>query len=326
MLQFVKHNWFVLGLATVIIVSITAPAVGVAAGLSGLTRDVLVLSIFIITGMTLPTETILKRLANVKLHIFLQGYIFIVVPAVFFGVVSIFSGTLPANTIAGLYAVAAIPTTVSSCIVFTQANEGNVVAATFNAALANIAGIFVSPLILSLMLSTAGRSMPIEELLGILRSLALSMLLPIIVGQFLRRGVRRFVDQHKKILRSSTNAFLIGVVFLTVSSSVASGQFDVRHDGVGLSVVLIAVLHIVLLSIAYVATRILRFDRQDRIAALFVAPQKTIALGVPLLALYFRDDPAVFAAAIFPLSFYHFWQMIVASVLSGWFRKEATAL
>jgi predicted Na+-dependent transporter len=82
-------------------------------------------------------------------------------------------------------------------------------------------------------------------------------------------------------------------------------------------------MHIVLLGLTRVGTKLLHLNREDRITAFFVAPQKTIALGVPLLALYFRDDPAVFAAAVFPLSFYHFWQMIMASTLAGVFRKEA---
>jgi predicted Na+-dependent transporter len=62
---------------------------------------------------------------------------------------------------------------------------------------------------------------------------------------------------------------------------------------------------------------VLRLDGADTIAAVFVAPQKTIAMGIPLLTTYFAGDPQTLALAIVPLLFYHPWQLLVAGLLKG---------
>ena len=48
---------------------------------------------------------------------------------------------------------------------------------------------------------------------------------------------------------------------------------------------------------------------------LFVAPQKTLALGAPLLTTYFASEPDVLGLALLPLIMYHLWQLAVAGFL-----------
>ena len=51
--------------------------------------------------------------------------------------------------------------------------------------------------------------------------------------------------------------------------------------------------------------------------AVFVAPQKTLAMGVPLLSTYFAAQPEVLGIAMIPLLFYHPWQLLTAGVAKG---------
>ena len=65
-----------------------------------------------------------------------------------------------------------LPTSVSSsCTVFTSTAGGNVPGTMFNAALANISGVFISPLLISLLLSTSGQGLPADEVIRILINL-----------------------------------------------------------------------------------------------------------------------------------------------------------
>ena len=46
-------------------------------------------------------------------------------------------------------------------------------------------------------------------------------------------------------------------------------------------------------------------------------PQKTLAVGIPLLSTYFAHDPELLAVAILPLLFYHPWQLMIAGFIKS---------
>ena len=191
------------------------------------------------------------------------------------------------------------------------------VATTFHAALANVAGLFLSPLLLSFILQTTGRTMPLSELLGILRSLVLLMLVPIAAGQVLRQFSKGFLGRWGKYLRKSTSAMILVIVLITISTAVSSGLFDLKSGGLAAARVYLAVSHLLFLAIIFGSTKLRRFSREDRISALFAAPQKTLAMGAPLLTIFFAGRPELLAASIVPLSFYHLWQLIIAGFIRG---------
>jgi sodium/bile acid cotransporter 7 len=314
-IEWLRRNWFIAGLLAAIGLSLWRPEFGYSLGLGGVTADVLIVVIFLITGLTLPSETILSRLANLKFHVFTQGFIFVLIPLYVALTAPLLEGIVGEWTVIGLYATAVLPTTISSNIVFTQASGGNVVATTFNAAMANVAGIFLSPLLLSFLLQTTGRTMPVSELLGILRSLVLLMLLPIAAGQVLRQFSKGFLERYGKYLRKSTSAMILVIVLITISTAVSSGLFDLRSGGLAAALVYLAVSHLLFLAIIFGSTKLMRFSREDRISALFAAPQKTLAMGAPLLTIFFAGRPELLAASIVPLSFYHLWQLIIAGFI-----------
>ncbi len=316
-LSWLRQNWFVLSLLCVIAFSLTAPEYGHAAGLGGITQKVVIIIIFLITGLTLPSETILSKLGNLRLHIFIQLFIFVIIPLYVALTAPLLRSFIDEWTLVGLYATAVIPTTISSNIIFTQASGGNVVATTFNAALGNVMGIFLSPLLLSLLLQTTGRMIPLEELFAVLRSLFLLMLLPIVLGQVLRRFSVKLLQHYGKILRKSTSAMILIIVFLTISKAVATGRFNFGSGGLLPALVYLSLSHFVFLFLIWGGGGIAGFPREDRISALFTASQKTLAMGAPLLTIFFADRPELLAASIVPLSFYHLWQLIVAGFLRG---------
>ena len=77
----------------------------------------------------------------------------------------------------------------------------------------------------------------------------------------------------------------------------------------------LAVSHVLLLFAARGGARLLKFAPEDRVAAMFLGAQKTLALGVPMIAIYFSGQPELLATAPLPIIFYHPFQLLVAGVI-----------
>ena len=314
-LAWVKKNWFLLGLVAVLVLGILIPGSGSSLNPRSITSTAIIVVLFLISGATLPSETILKGLSDFKLHLFIQVFIFFVIPAFFFLATNLLGSILDPKVRIGIIALACLPTTISSCIVFTHISGGNVVGTMFNAALGNTLGIFLSPLLLSFLLRTTGQALPPEEMVRIFTSLCLKMLLPIVVGQILRQFVRDWVTEHRKKLSVTSNLMILLIVFLSIAKAAANPRFVENLKAMLWPMVLLAVSHVILVFLAYGGARLIRFSRENTISVLFTAPQKTLAMGVPLLSTYFAGNDELLAMAILPLIFYHAWQLVVAGFI-----------
>jgi sodium/bile acid cotransporter 7 len=213
---------------------------------------------------------------------------------------------------------------VSSCVVFTQVAGGNAVGALFNSTLANIAGIFLSPLLLSLLLQNGLGALPKGETVRILKDLALTILLPFAAGQGARfLFAKPFVSRSRPLFAALSNALILLIIFFAFCKSARNEFLHEKALQLLVPFLFLAVSHLLLTAAAIGGARLLRLGSGDMIAAAFVAPQKTIAMGIPLLTTYFANDPQTLALAIVPLLFYHPWQLLVAGVLKSmpFFKK-----
>ena len=314
--MWVKRNWFVIGLFVAIAVGLLLAQLDADLNPGGWTNRIIVIALFFIAGVKLPTERILQDLTNWRLHLFIQLSVFVVSPLYFLTAGWLFSDAFDGQLLVGFYALAVLPTTISTGVVLTQSSGGNGVAALFNAALANVAGIIVSPLLLSLLLSSSGRALPTDELAGVLRSLALNMLLPVLLGQLVRNRAREVAVRWGKHLGNLSNLLILLIVVL---SFVGVGG-DPRFSRIGGELILpglyVMVSHLILLALAWAGGKALKLGDRDLIATLFLAPQKTLALGAPLLAIYFAGQD-VLGYALLPLIMYHPWQILVAGIVKG---------
>jgi len=323
--HFVHRNWFILGLVASLILGWVFSGVGSRMNPGGWTNRVVVLVLFLITGLVLPSERILRDLANPRLHVTAQLFIFVICPLLFLTAGPLFGNLLDGKMVIGIYALAVLPTSVSTCIVFAHNSGGNTVGAVFNAALANTIGIFVSPLLLSLILSTSGRALPVEQLLSTLRNLGINMLAPIIVGNVLRIWLRRFAERHRKRLSATSSTLILLMLFLAFSRTAAEPSFTRYLTAFTWPIVYLAACHLVLVGLAIALGYLFRMDRPDRVTLLYVAPQKTLALGVPLLSIFFTDQHLL-GIVLLPLVFYHPFQIFVAGLMRNLpFVRAATA-
>lgn len=321
-MRFLRKNWFIAGIFTALILGILISDVGIFLNRNSYFSNSLVVLLFIITGVKLPVDSIKHGLKDIRVHVYIQLFIFAVVPVYFFLGSMLLRNVFEPHVIIGIYALACLPCTISSCIVFTQSAGGNVVATMFNAAFANIIGVVVSPLLLSLLLNSSAGMMPMSELFGILQKLALMMLLPIAAGQVLRRWLGRAAEKHKKALGNISNIFILLILFFAFSKSSGEPSFIDNLRSMVLPYIYLALSFIILNALASVGAALLGFSREDRISVMFTAPKKTLAMGVPLLTTYFASDPELLGVALLPLIFYHPWQLLVSGVLQEVVKKR----
>ena len=193
----------------------------------------------------------------------------------------------------------------------------------FNAGLANILGIFISPLILSLLLRS-GHTAAIEvsEMGRILLGLGMKMLLPLGAGQFVRRFFTDYADSRKKVFSKLNSTAILFIIFFAFSKAASHEGFLSLLADLPWPFVFLAVSHGILLLIAYTAARVFRFPKADQISVIFTAPQKTLAMGLPLMTAYFAAQPEILGIGILPLIFYHSWQLLFAGVLLRFLKNR----
>ena len=312
-----RRNWFVTGIVSALLLGLLFSDIGVRINPGGIANRIIIVTIFLISGFRLPTETIVSGLKGVKLHIALQLFIFVLVPLLIYVVITPFRAWFDPGIVIGIYALSVLPTTTSSCIVFIQRYRGNTFGGMFNSALANTIGVFLSPILLSVILRQAGQAIPADELFAILRNLALTMLLPIVIGQAARQFAGEFAARHKGVLADLGGVLIVCVVFLAFSRAAATPGFLQNLGRLAFPFVFLAAAHWLLLAAAYLVGRSFGFTAADRITIMFAAPQKTLPMGVPLLSAYFHTRPEILGVALLPLIFYHSFQLFSAGVLTS---------
>jgi len=315
-LNFIKKNWFLVGLVLLLVIGFFAPELGTSISFGKMTTTMLIILIFLITGYTIPTEAIKDGLKDFKLHLFLQVFIFILVHIYFFVTLKLFEGSFTPETRVGIIALACLPTTISSCVIFTQSSGGNTVGAMFNAALANLLGVFLSPLLLTFFLSTGDQGYVSSEIGSVIMNIGIKILIPIIVGQVIRQ-IRIPEKQFKKRLKLITNISLLLIVFINFSKSAGDPDFRQMLPTMVFPFLYLAVSFFILLGLSYFLARAAHFSKKNIITVLYTAPQKTLAMGVPLLTTFFADSPELLGAALLPLLFYHPWQLLISGFVKS---------
>jgi predicted Na+-dependent transporter len=110
-------------------------------------------------------------------------------------------------------------------------------------------------------------------------------------------------------------------------SKTAQNPLFFRQSGMNMPVLVYLAFSFVFLAIlAYGLAKMLKFSHPNLVSVIFTAPQKTLALGVPLLSTYFANDPALKAVAILPILFYHPWQLFMSGIIKDlpFLKKKAS--
>ena len=183
--RFLPDN-FTLTLIGVVLLASFLPASGqVAVGFGWLTNIAIAL-LFFLHGAKLSRESIIAGAGHWRLHLLVFGLTFVLFPLLGLALKPLLSPLVGDNLYMGMLYLCALPATVQSAIAFTSLARGNIPAAICSAAASSLFGIFLTPLLVTLLLNVHGDG---GSTVDAILKISVQLLLPFIAGQIARRWI-----------------------------------------------------------------------------------------------------------------------------------------
>lgn len=316
--RFLPDN-FTLMLITVVIIASFLPATGqVAVGFGWLTNIAIAL-LFFLHGAKLSRESIIAGAGHWRLHLLVFGLTFVLFPLLGLALKPVLSPLIGKDLYMGILYLCALPATVQSAIAFTSLARGNIPAAICSAAASSLFGIFLTPLLVTLLLNVHGEG---GSTLDAIVKISVQLLLPFIAGQIMRRWIGAWVGRNKNWLKFVDQGSILLVVYGAFSEAVSEGiwQKTPIWDLAGLVVVCCLLLTLVLVA-ATLLSKLFGFNQEDRITILFCGSKKSLATGVPMAQVLFAGS--TIGLLILPLMLFHQIQLMVCAVVAQRYAKRA---
>ena len=299
------------GLATVV------PAEGVGMTLASGAGNGAIALMFFLQGARLAPQTALAGARHWRLHAMVLASTFLLFPALGLTVRAIAPGLLTPELWAGVLMLCVLPSTVQSSIAFTSIARGNVAAAVCSATASNLFGILLTPLLAGLVLRAHGTFS-----MRAVGDVVVQLLLPFVAGQLARPWIGQWVGRHKEVTGLVDRGSILLIVYAAFSEGVTHGIWHQLDAG---SFATLALLDVALLTAVLLATslgsRLLGFDRADRITIVFCGSKKSLASGLPMASVLFAGQSV--GLIVLPLMLFHQIQLMVCAALARRYAAEA---
>lgn len=248
------------------------PASGqVALGFGWLTNAAIAL-LFFLHGAKLSREAIIAGAGHWRLHLLIFSLTFVLFPILGLALKPLLSPLIGNELYLGMLYLCALPATVQSAIAFTSLARGNVPAAICSAAASSLFGIFLTPLLVTLLLNVHGDA---GSTVDAIVKISVQLLLPFIAGQIARRWIGAWVGRNKNWLKFVDQGSILLVVYGAFSEAVNEG---IWHQIPLWNLAGLVLACGVLLALALLASSLLSklfgFNQEDRITILFCGSKK----------------------------------------------------
>lgn len=314
-LKRVFTDWFLCGMLLATLLAYVFPRFGSTGGAmhAEWVINIGVFLVFFLHGVNLSSEQISHGLKNMRLHLMVQGFTFIVFPLLWLLADTLLGTRIAPLLMLGFFYLCALPSTISSSVALTGSAGGNVPAAILNASLSSVLGIFLTPLLVSFVVGSGSGGI---DLGATLLDLCAMLLLPLVLGQLVRPLLGGFFARHKRHTNIVDKVVILLLVYAAFCNSMVSGMWQQQGAAVILGAFIGSAL--LLAAILWMTTRTaraLKFSTADEIAAVFCASKKSLAAGAPMAALIFGANPGL-GLILLPIMIYHPLQLIVCSVMA----------
>jgi solute carrier family 10 (sodium/bile acid cotransporter), member 7 len=311
MSRFMPDRFTLMLVATVIIASFL-PAQGVFADYFGMATNVAIALLFFLHGARLSRDVVIAGVLHWRLHLTILAVTYAIFPLLGLGAGFIPNDILKPELYAGILFLCVLPSTVQSSIAFTSMAGGNVPAAICSASASNLFGMFLTPLLVGLLMTTSGTA---GFSLGALETILLQLLAPFILGQMLEPWIGKWVRSKKTLLSPIDRGSILMVVYLAFSESVNEGLWQTFSlTDIGVVVALDVLLLAIVLTITMFGSRLMGFNKQDEITITFCGSKKSLASGVPMAGAIFAGQSI--GAIVLPLMLFHQIQLMVCAVIA----------
>ena len=320
--RFLPDN-FTLALLTTVALASLLPANGQAArGFELLTTFAIGL-LFFLHGAKLPREAIVAGLAHWRLHLLVLGCTFAMFPLLGWALKPVLSPLVTPALYTGVLFLCVLPATVQSAIAFTAMAHGNVPAAVCSASASTLVGVFVSPLLISLVVVPQG-AVAGGRAVDAIGHILLQLMVPFVVGHLLRPWIGGWIKRRAARLKFVDQGSILLVVYTAFSAAVIEGlwkQVPVSALA-GLLVVCAVLLSLALGCTTWLARRF-GFDKEDEITIVFCGSKKSLASGIPMAKVLFASHAV--GAVVLPLMLFHQMQLMVCAVLAQRYARRTAA-
>ncbi len=308
---------YLTGIVSTAGVAALLPARGqVAVGFDHATTIIIGL-LFFLYGARLSPRAVWQGIANWRLQALVLLSTFGVFPLLGLMAHVLVPDVLSSQLYIGVLFLCTLPSTVQSSIAFTSIAGGNVAAAVCAASASSLIGIFLTPLLVTLLMrSGAGVSLhSMDEIL-------LQILVPFIAGQLARPWIIGWLEQHKWLTMLTDRGSILMIVYSAFSEGMVAGIWhQVDLLGLGGVIVANALLLSAVLAVTTWTSRWLGFSRQDEIAIVFCGSKKSLAAGLPMLNILF--PAGMVGIMMLPLILFHQVQLMVCATLARRYAERA---
>ncbi|MEU5551497.1 bile acid:sodium symporter family protein [Micromonospora sp. NPDC047793] len=303
---------FIAALFGTVALAALLPLRGTAAEVGRVAAALAVALLFFLHGAKIAPRAALDGARHWRLHVVVLLATFVLFPLLGLAAAPLRPAVLTPELYQGLLFLCAVPSTVQTSIAFTAIARGNVPAAVFTASFSNIAGIALTPLLVTLLLQGSGE---VRVSAGSIGTVVLQLLVPFVAGQLSRRWTAGWIERHRALTGRVDRGAILLVVYSAFSAGVVAGVWDEVSPGrLAVLIAVVTGLLALVLGLLYAGGRALRFDRPDRVTILFCGAKKSLATGLPMAAVLVQ--PEALGLLVLPLMIYHQIQLVVCAAIA----------
>ena len=316
-IKFLPDN-FTLALIGTLVLASLLPCTGAAAVTVDHLTNVAIALLFFLHGAKLSRGAVIAAAGHWRLHVLVLLTTFVLFPLFGLAFKPLLSPLVTPTLYAGILFLCTLPSTVQSSIAFTAIAKGNVPAAVCSASASSIIGIFVSPVLAGLVLSS---HVGTDSSLRTIGEIVLQLFVPFLGGQLLQPLIGAWIERHGSIVSMVDQGSILLIVYSAFSEAVGEGLWH-KVPPSALAGLLVA--DGVLLAAALITTGLvskwLGFPRADRVTIVFCGSKKSLSQGITMAKLIFASHAV--GAAILPLMLFHQIQLMACAALAQrWGRR-----
>jgi len=343
MLRYVARlDPLIFGLVIAVAIASVYPATGRGFTVVDAASKLAISLLFFLHGAKLSRDAVISGIVDWRLHGIVLIASYVMLPIFGVTLAHLFAGYVDPTLLTGLIFLAILPSTVQSSIAFTAIAGGRVPAAICAATLSNLSGVFLTPLLATLLINT---QTGVTIAPGAGQVILIQVLMPFAIGQMFRPLIRRHIENQRRLIAIIDRLSMFGplirrhienqrrliaiidrlsillVVFAAFSEAVNHGLWKTLGAPDLAKIVMIAALFLMLaIGGTYTAGRFLRLPRESRIVLLFCGSKKSLMSGVPIAAALFPAK--AIGSIILPVMIYHQLQIFLCAIIAAEYQRR----
>ncbi len=317
--KYLPDNFTLALVATVALASLLPASGATAHGFETMTTVAIGL-LFFLHGAKLSREAVIAGATHWRLHLLVLTSTFVMFPLLGLALKPLLAPLVTPELYLGILFLCCLPATVQSAIAFTSMARGNIPAAVCSASASTMLGIFITPVLVSLVVVPHGSGGGISyDSIG---KIMLQLMAPFIAGQLLRPWIGGWVKKRAAVLKFVDQGSILLVVYTAFSAAVVEGLWKQIPATALLGVLVVcAVVLTIALCLTTWTSRKLGFSKEDEVTIVFCGSKKSLASGIPMAKVLFASSAV--GAIVLPLMLFHQMQLMVCAVLAQRYARRA---